>query len=187
MTNWFSPDRGDDDGVSNSCLPSFFFPPEFAANTSIAQRVESNETQNSDVGFSLGHGVSIISDPSNREPTSVGGVASKPVTPVSSANNPRSRRPLTPASPNADEYYREWVKGNSVANLVKSKLSASAEGRRLKQLKAQEDERRALLLVRRMSDGERDEYFDAIGDVDPVYKRLRRGCNGDDVDMDEEL
>jgi hypothetical protein len=85
------------------------------------------------------------------------------------------------------DHYREWVKGNSVASLIKTRLSASAEARRLKQLKAQEDERRALLLVRRMSDAERDEYFDAVGDDDPVYKKLRLGGNSFDVEMEEVL
>jgi hypothetical protein len=136
--------------------------------------------------LSIANGVSAPSSTLNRETCNDDG-ASKLSTPVAPVTKPRSRRPENPIPSGANDYYREWVKGNSVANLVKSKLSASAEGRRLKQLKAQEDERRALLLVRRMSDGERDEYFDAIGGDDPVYKRLRRGCNSDDVDMNEVL
>ncbi len=136
----------------------------------------------------LTHDVTVISSASPRDAANVSEIDPVPGTPGAPAKkSSQSRRPVNPAPAGSNDYYREWVKGNSVANLVKSKLSASAEGRRLKQLKAQEDERRSLLLLRRMSGDERDEYFDAIGESDPVYKRLRRGCQNDDVDMDEQL
>jgi hypothetical protein len=57
--------------------------------------------------------------------------------------------------------------------LVKHKLSASAEARRLKAQKNQEDERRALLFLRRMQSSGRDAFFDQRGSVDPVYCKLR--------------
>jgi hypothetical protein len=106
---------------------------------------------------------------------------------VPPAKSVQARRPSKPSPPCAADYYSEWVKGNSVANLVKKKLSASSEGRRLQQLRAKEDERRVLLFVRRMGEGERDEYFDALGDDDPVYKKLRWTGQSSDVDMDELL
>ncbi len=99
-----------------------------------------------------------------------------------------SRRPANPCPSSPVDYYREWARGNSVLNLVKHKLGASAEARRLKHQKAQEDERRALLLVRRMSGDDRDVYFDALGDSDPVYGKLRVTSSAStDDDMDELL
>ncbi len=82
-----------------------------------------------------------------------------------------SRRPSKPP-PGQVDYYREWVKGNSVQNLVKTKLSATAEARRLKALKNSEDERRAVMMFRRMDASEQAAYLDDLGADDPVLRKL---------------
>jgi hypothetical protein len=97
-----------------------------------------------------------------------------------------SKRPAKSNPSGPTDYYREWVKGNSVANLVKHKLSAAQEARRLKHQKTQEDERRALIFLRRMNGDERDDYFDSLGSSDPVYGKLRNTSH-DDEDMHEVL
>ncbi len=101
---------------------------------------------------------------------------------------PITRRPANPCPSGPTDYYREWAKGNCVLNLVKHKLGASTEAKRLKHQKAQEDERCALLLVRRMNGDDRDEYFDALGISNSVYGKLRAGSRAQvDADMDELL
>jgi hypothetical protein len=80
------------------------------------------------------------------------------------------------------------MKGNDVTSLVKHKLSASAEMRRLKAKKDSEDERRALMFLRRMDCSERDEFFDARGNSDRVYQKLRGNASlRMDVESDDEL
>jgi hypothetical protein len=84
------------------------------------------------------------------------------------------------------DYYREWAKGNSVASLLQHKLGAAADARRLKHLKSQGDERRTLLQLRRLKGDDREEFFDALGEHDVVYKKLSQKAS-QDVDMEDEL
>jgi hypothetical protein len=115
-------------------------------------------------------------------------ISNAPATPATtsvtkSSTNPR--RPVNSLPSGPVDSYREWVKGNDVSTLVKHKLSASAEARRLKAQKNQEDERRALLFMRRMQGCERDEFFDERGVRDPVYQKLKSAVNLSDESNDD--
>jgi hypothetical protein len=92
-----------------------------------------------------------------------------------------TRRPANSYPSGPVDSYREWVKGNDVTTLVKHKLTASAEARRLKAKKESEDERRAMMFLRRTGGDGRDEFFDDLGDSDPVYRKFR---GNDSVNMD---
>jgi hypothetical protein len=98
-----------------------------------------------------------------------------------------TRRPTNPCPSGPVDSYREWVKGNDVSTLVKYKLSAAQEARRLKNLQAQENERRALMFVRRMNGSEKDEFFDSRGASDVVYQKLCNNSSTDHEDMEEVL
>jgi hypothetical protein len=95
-----------------------------------------------------------------------------------------TRRPANSYPSGPVDSYREWVKGNDVTTLVKHKLTASAEARRLKAKKESEDERRALMFFRRTGGDERDKFFDDRGDSDPVYRKFR---GNERVNMDTEM
>ncbi len=166
-------------------LSPFHLFPDSRSNTVDLREDKADESSSVDfVPAALYDGSDVRSE-STRDVTNLSAVGPNSVQPKKSIH---SRRPTTPAPAYSSDLYREWVKGNSVANLVKNKLSASAEGRRLKQLKAQEDERRSLMFVRRMSGEDCDEFFDALGENDPVYRKLRRECStAVDTDMDELL
>jgi hypothetical protein len=108
--------------------------------------------------------------------------------PVDSAVGTRSlsapRRPAKSGPSGPSDAYREWVKGKDVRSLIKSKLSASSEARRLKLQQSQEDERRALQMMWRKGVDENDDHFDALGANNLVYLRLRDDCKRNQMSDD---